>query len=61
MLTCEGYKMFRGSLEVTPKSDFPAFVETGVFLYRPDTDCWYGNGRSFPAEICTVKSVDGDK
>ena len=23
-------------------------------LYKPDTDCWYGNGRSFEALICKV-------
>ena len=57
MLSVEGYAMFRGVLQVTPKHpDILPFQLTGVFLYKPDTDCWYGQGRSFAASICEVVS-----
>jgi len=48
MLTCEGYKMFRGSMKVG------AHVIEGVWLYKPEHNCWYCNGSSYPAEVCTI-------
>lgn len=52
MLTCEGYKMFEGTATVTPKNPaFEPFKISGTCLYRPDTNCWYCNGRSFSADI----------
>lgn len=48
MLSCEGYKMFRGSMKVG------AHVVEGVWLYKPEYNCWYCNGSSYPAEVCTV-------
>lgn len=56
MLTCEGYKMFRGTATVTPVTDLSPFDVTGVWLYKPDTQCWYcqpdkGFSRSFPAQL----------
>ena len=58
MLTCEGYKMFYGQAYIRPKN--PAFpnmgwYETGTWLYKPEFDCWYVNGSSYPAEIvCNI-------
>lgn len=55
MLTCEGYKMFSGTATITPcNPEMLPFTLTGTWLYRPDTDCWYCNGRSFAARV-----VDG--
>lgn len=53
MLSCEGYRMFRGTVTVTPRkgTGFPAFDVSGVWLYKPEYDCWYCNGGSYPAEI----------
>ncbi len=52
MLTCEGYKMFHGTATVTPKNPaISPFIIDGTWLYKPDTDCWYCGGRSFPAAI----------
>lgn len=52
MLSCEGYKMFEGTATVTPKNSmFAPMILCGVWLYRPDTRCWYCGGRSFPEEI----------
>lgn len=52
MLTCEGYKMFYGMATVTPVNPkFPQQTITGTWLYKPEYDCWYVNGESYPAEI----------
>lgn len=40
MLTCDGYKMFYGTVLVTPVVGEP-HDETGVWLYRPDRNYWY--------------------
>lgn len=40
MLTCDGYKMFYGTVMVTPVEGEP-HDETGTWLYRPDRDYWY--------------------
>ena len=53
MIRAEGYKAFSGILKVTPPNKEPYRV-MGEFIYKPDTDCWYGRGRSFPADICSV-------
>ena len=50
MLTCEGYKMFYGMATVTPVNPkFPQQTITGTWLYKPEYDCWYVNGESYPA------------
>ena len=52
MLCCEGYKMFRGTATIRPKSPSrKAYKENGDWLYKPEWDCWYVNGSSYPAEI----------
>lgn len=48
MLKCEGYKMFKGTMKVNDK------VIMGVWLYKPEYDCWYCNGSSYPAKVCTI-------
>lgn len=54
MIKVEGYRAFHGSMKITPKSsDFDPFcIKDTDWLYKPDTDCWYGAGRSFVSEIC---------
>lgn len=55
MIQVEGYKAFYGTMRITPTDGrFPAHELRGDWLYRPDTDCWYGGGKSFQAEICYV-------
>jgi hypothetical protein len=56
MIKVEGYKAFHGDMKIIPKNRlYHAFyVLDKDWLYKPDTDCWYGNGRSYPAEICEV-------
>ena len=54
MIRVEGFMAFHGDMKITPKNKmYPAYyIVNKDWLYRPDTDCWYGDGRSFPAEIC---------
>ena len=52
MLSCEGYKMFRGSALITPKNDtIIPYRVSGTFLYKPEYDVWYVGGSSYPAKI----------
>ena len=54
MIKVEGYKAYHGDMKITPKSTFcsPFYITNKDWLYKPDTDCWYGGGSSYPAEIC---------
>lgn len=55
MIKVEGFKAFRGVMLITPKpKELGLFELSGDWLYKPDTNCWYGDGRSFHADICTV-------
>lgn len=57
MLKCEGYMMFKGKAMVIPVSDrFPARMEDGVWLYKPEYECWYVNGHSYPAKIVDIEN-----
>lgn len=53
MLKCEGYKMFKGSARITPLQGEPYEV-AGTWLYKPEYDCWYVNGHSYPAGIVSA-------
>ena len=53
MICVEGYKAFHGEMKITPLNpDIAPYTMTGDWLYKPDTDCWYGRGQSFPAIVC---------
>ena len=55
ILCREGYKMFRGEMRITPKNpNFKLFILNTVWLYKPDTKCWYGNDSSYIEEICEI-------
>lgn len=56
MLSVEGYKMFKGTIEITPpeSTGIKAYTLSGTWLYKPDTGCWYGCGHSFPEKVCNV-------
>lgn len=59
-ISVEGYKAFRGTMKITPKTArVQSFELTGDWLYRPDTECWYGKGSSFGKDICTIVEVTG--
>lgn len=58
MICVEGYRAFRGTMRITPKSpDLEPYVMSGDWLYKPDTGCWYGKGQSFPAAICELQEA----
>lgn len=62
MIKVEGYKMFKGVMKITPKNVlFQPFEIKGEWLYKPETGCWYCNGSSYSAGICTVVEDKGDK
>ena len=54
MIQVEGFKAFHGDMRIEPKNAlYPAFyICNKDWLYRPDTNCWYGDGRSFSTDIC---------
>ena len=54
MIEVEGYKAFHGTMFIVPKNNLysPFYIRDTDWLYRPDTNCWYGGGRSFVSEIC---------
>lgn len=59
IIRVEGYKAFRGYMKITPlnKAYLPHTVY-GDWLYRPDTDCWYCKGLSYPASVCTIEVIE---
>lgn len=55
MIKAENYKAFRGVMKITPKTTkVKPFELEGEWLYKPDTDCWYGKGSSFSNDICEI-------
>ena len=56
MLKSEGYKMFNGVMKITPKDAVWSTSIYGTWLYKPETDCWYCKGSSYPAECCEIES-----
>ena len=60
MIQVEGYKAFHGSMKIKPRNPkLPSiFIRDTDWLYKPDTNCWYGRGRSFGADICIVIKED---
>lgn len=59
MLTCEGYKMFKGIMKIKPAIK-EVFNLEGTWLFKPEYECWYCKGSSYPASICEV-IVDNTK
>ena len=53
MLKCEGYKMFNGAMKISSRLTNESVV-SGTWLYKPEYNCWYCNGSSYPAEVCTI-------
>jgi len=54
VIQCEGIKAFRGSATIKPRNDtIRPFTITGDWVFKPDTGCWYCNGRSFTENIVT--------
>ena len=59
MLICEGYMMFKGVMKIKRVNGNYEYVE-GIWLYKPDCECWYCNGSSYPKDNCSVL-VDNTK
>lgn len=60
MICVEGYKAFHGTMKISPKNRLftPFYICDKDWLYKPDTQCWYGDGRSFAEDICEIISED---
>ena len=58
MIIVEGYKAFRGRMRITPKNGKEPFEISGDWIYEPQYECWYSNGRSFRREICEIVTDD---
>lgn len=55
MICSEGYKAFRGTMRIVPKNpSMKPYELTADWLYKPEYQCWYGKGSSFPEVICEV-------
>lgn len=55
IIKVEGYKAFHGDMRISPKNGIQPFIITDCdWLYKPEFDCWYGNGKSFSANICEI-------
>lgn len=58
VIQVEGYKAFSGLMKWVPGNpEYPSQRIYGDWLYKPDTDCWYCNGISYPADTCEVLEV----
>lgn len=56
VIMVEGYRAFTGWMRI----DWPNGTSEKMrsdWLYKPDTNCWYGKGRSFPAQFCSILEV----
>lgn len=59
IIEVEGYKAFRGSMKITPRSSLiPPFTVNGDWLYQPNYKCWYNDQSSYPEDICEIEEVE---
>lgn len=58
MIKVEGYKAFHGDMLIKPVNRESYIITDKDWLYKPEYDCWYGAGRSFPASICKIISEE---
>lgn len=57
MIKVEGYRAFHGVIKIIPVNREPFYVESD-WLFKPDTQCWYGKGSSYPEQICEIVRDD---
>ena len=55
MICVEGFRAFRGAMEIVNES---GRVIWGDWLYKPDSECWYCGGYSYPSICCRVLVVE---
>ena len=58
MISSDGLRAFRGVMKITPVNGKDAFFLEGDWVYRSESGCWYGCGRSFGENICTIYEQD---
>lgn len=57
VIEVEGYKAFRGGMQIMRTDGADPVEISGDWLYKPDTRCWYCGGRSYPDSICKILDV----
>lgn len=60
MIKVEGYRAFHGTMKIEYTLRTAEIIEDKDWLYKPDTNCQYGVGRSFPADLCTPIEEDNN-
>ena len=64
MIEVEGFKAFRGWMAIVKADSYISHEGKasdhiyGEWLYKPDTHCWYCDGKSYPEECCKVLEVE---
>lgn len=59
IISVEGYKAFHGTMLFTPGNPaYPPQEIIGDWLYKPDADCWYCSGKSYPGYTCEIVEVE---
>ena len=60
MIRSDGVLAVRGVMVIHPKN-IESLCLSGDWVYRPETGCWYGCGRSFCEDICEIAEDEGDR
>lgn len=60
MLECNGYIMFDGVMQIKKIINSESYCVAGIWLYKPDTNCWYCDDKKYPSEICKI-AIDNTK
>lgn len=58
IIKVDGYRMFIGTMRILNPEDGSKEEVTGEWLYRPDTGCWYCDGRTYTWSMCTIVGVE---
>lgn len=57
IIEVEGFKAFRGVMKIGFSPATLRYIR-GDWLYKPDTECWYCDGESYPDHICMIMEVE---
>ena len=53
MLKCKEYITFNGSMKILLINKY-SYLETSIWLYKPDVECWYCNSILYPKNKCEI-------
>lgn len=56
MLSCLGFRMFRGTMTIIPYDEREPYDKRAVWMYKPQSNNWYSDdGYLYGGEQCKVK------